>query len=284
MAKNNIRIIVNADDLGISLDVNRQIEDCINRGVVSSTTLLVNAPAFEDGVRIAKQYSNVSVGVHLNLIEFAPLTNKEVFKKHGIVGDDGFFIEGAIFCVSINKELQQAVFEEWDAQINKVKEAGVVPSHCDSHQHTHTIPAFQEPLTRVLNKHGIKRVRGKIIPSILLMLRQRRRPKVKLDKSNAMVPKKKNVVFRRFNLLFVILASRRWNKIMSKRFIVTDSFFAFNSFYYDRYVMNLGGKNATVELMCHPGHKAYQNETNNLVKDLSWLDNAKYELISYNDL
>ena len=81
--KNNIKVIINADDLGISLDVNRRIEECINMGVVSSTTLLVNAPAFDDGVRIAKQHTQVSVGIHLNLIEFAPLTNSDVFKKYG---------------------------------------------------------------------------------------------------------------------------------------------------------------------------------------------------------
>lgn len=283
-ANNKLHLIINADDLGISEHVNSQIEECIKLGVITSSTLMANAPAFEDGVRIAKQNPSISIGVHLNIIEFAPLTNADVFKKHGIVDNNGNFIEGAINVMPIDDELKQAIFEEWDAQISKVEAAGIIPTHCDSHQHTHTILTLQEPLTRTLNKHGIKCVRRKIIPSIRLMLRQRRRPKVILDKSNALVPAKKNVVYRRFNLLFVILASRRWNALFSKRFVVTDSFFSFNSFYYDRDVLNMGCNNATVELMCHPGHKAYQKETDNLINCFSCSDNSNYKLISYNDL
>ena len=87
------KIIINADDLGYSLWVNGEIERCIVSGVVTSSTLMANAPGFKDGVRIAKQYPHISIGVHLNLVEFAPLTNLEIFRKHGIVGGDGNFIE-----------------------------------------------------------------------------------------------------------------------------------------------------------------------------------------------
>ena len=70
------RLIINSDDLGMSCEVNKQIEDCIRLGCITSSTLMANAPAFDGGVRIAKQYPQISVGVHLNIIEFAPLTNQ----------------------------------------------------------------------------------------------------------------------------------------------------------------------------------------------------------------
>ena len=227
------KLIVNADDLGISLGVNAQIEECIHRGVVTSSTLMANAPAFEDGVRIAKQYPQISVGVHLNLIEFKPLTNKAIFHKYGITDSEYRFIEGAIFALPIDEELKQAVFEEWDAQIAKVEEAGIIPTHLDSHQHTHTIEALHEPLVKVLEKHGINKVRRKIVPSIKLMLRGKKHPVVHLDKSKAFPMKKHNVLYRRFHLFVVIIANKHWNRKMKKCFVMADSFYAFRDFFYN---------------------------------------------------
>ena len=277
------KLIVNADDLGISQEVNAQIEEGILRGVITSSTLIANAPAFEGGVRIARQYPKISIGVHLNLMEFPPLTNVEIFKKHGVVGEDGCFIEGAMSCVQIDEELKKAVYEEWDAQICKIESTGLVPTHCDSHQHTHTILALQDVFCKVVNNHKITKVRRKIVPSIRLMLRERKRPKIQLDKSKAMMPKKRNVFFRRLHLLSVIYSSRHWNRRMIKKYTMTNVFFPFNNFYYDRDVLSLGDGETVIELMCHPGHKAFQNETNNLLSSLSWLT-ENYELISYKDL
>ena len=278
---NKTGIIINADDLGISFDVNRKIEECINRGVVTSTSLLVNAPAFEDGVRIAKQYSNVSTGVHLNLIEFSPLTNDDVFKKFGIVGPDGNFIEGAVFVADCNdKQLQQAIFEEWDAQICRFKATGIVPTHIDSHEHTHAIASLQDVLCKVMDKHGIKRVRRKMIPSIRLMIKMRKHPdSVKLDKSMAVTPIKHNVFYRRIRLFIEKYQSARWNRQMSKRYLMTDSFYAFRFFYSSGNIIHLGRK---VELMCHPGHMCYQLETDSLLNDINWKKNIY--LTSYNDI
>ena len=278
---NKTHIIINADDLGISFDVNRKIEECINRGVITSTSLLVNAPAFEDGVRIAKQSSNVSVGIHLNLIEFAPLTNEDVFKKFGIIGEDGNFKDGAVFVSDCNNiQLKQAIFEEWDAQICKFKETGIVPTHIDSHEHTHTIVNLQDVLCKVMDKHGIKRVRRKMIPSIRLMFKMRKHPdSVKLDKSMAVTPKKHNVFYRRLRIFVEKYQSARWNRQMSRRYLMTDSFYAFRYYYSSRDIINLGRK---VELMCHPGHMSYQDETDNLLNDNKWRNDIVF--ITYNDL
>lgn len=278
------KIIINADDLGMSVEVNSQIEKSIKLGVVTSSTLMANAPEFDEGVRIAKQYANVSVGVHLNIIEFAPLTNLAVFRKHGIVGDDGQFIDGAIFKVPIDRELSQAIFDEWDAQITKVENAGIAPTHIDSHQHTHTIVALQDVLCCILDKHHIERVRRKIIPSIRLMLRAKKQPKiVELDKSKVATSPKRGIVYRRFHVFVVKYSSMRWNREMASKYSMTNAFFSFRDFYMNRDLLNLGGKNSTVELMCHPGNRPFNQESEMLMKDTSWLDKS-YKLISYHKL
>lgn len=280
--RNNIQVIINADDLGISLDVNRRIEECINKGVVSSTTLLVNAPAFDDGVRIAKQYTQVSVGIHLNLIEFAPLTNVEVFRQFGVVGEDGNFIEGAIFVANCRDDrLREAVFEEWDAQICKFKSAGITPSHVDSHQHTHTIIDLQNVLCQVMDKHGIERVRRKMVPSLRHILKGRKqKDPVQLDKSKAVVQKKQNAICRRIHFFVAKYYSSRWNRQMAKHYIMTDDFCAFRFFDVNQNIKQSG---KVYELMCHPGHPAYQKETETLMGANTWLSGS-YKLVSYKEV
>lgn len=277
------RLIVNADDLGYSKEVNFQIEECVRRGVITSSTLMANAPAFEDGVRIAKHYNQISTGVHLNLVEFKPLTNINIFKKYGIVGDDDNFIDGAVFVKPINDELKQAVFEEWDAQIAKIKTVGIIPSHADSHQHTHTITALQDVLCKVLEKHNISKVRRKIIPSIRIMLFRKKQAKVVLNKSSIVQVPKRNIIYRRFHLFMVKYQSYVWNRSMNEHYNMTNAFYSFRDFYYNRSLLCLGDNKSVIELMCHPGQKAFQHETDILIKDLSWLPN-NYIMINYNQL
>ena len=277
------RLIINADDLGMSENVNNEIEKCIKLGVITSSTLMANAPAFEGGVRIAEAYSHISIGVHLNIVEFAPLTNQEVFRKHGMLSNDGNFIDGAAFVVAIDDELKKAIYEEWDAQITKIEKAGICPTHCDSHQHTHSILELQDVLCRVLDKHNIMKVRRKSIPSIRLMLcAKKNHSTVHLDKSKAMLPKKRNVIYRRINLFVVKYTSWLWNKKMSKKYIMTDGFFSFKDFYSNRDVLGLDTK-PSVELMCHPGNCPFNAETSYLMNVKNWM-NSDLQLISYNKL
>ena len=277
------RLIVNADDLGISQAVNAKIEECINKGVISSSTLLANAPAFEEGVDIAKKYPFISVGVHLNIIEFKPLTNSEIFHRYGMTDDRGCFIEGAAFVAEYDDILLQAVFEEWDAQIDKVEAAGIVPSHIDSHQHTHTIWALNEVLCRVMDKHKIACVRRKVVPSISLMIWEKRHKTVILDKSSARSSKKRNILSSSIHLITSISACKRWNQQMNGRYRMTGSFFAFRHFYYNKNHLKMGRPSSVVELMCHPGHSAYREETDKLMQNLPLLA-ERYKLVSYRDL
>lgn len=277
------KLIINADDLGYSTDVDLQIEKGFQKGLVTSSTLMANAPGFLDGVRIAKKYNKVSIGVHLNLVEFSPLTNVEIFKKHRIVGDDGNFIDGAIFVRPINDELRQAVYEEWDAQINKIKNSGIEPSHLDSHQHTHTIQELQKVLIDIMSKHNIVKVRRKSVPSIRKMLFGNKYIKVVHDKSNAVQAPKRNVLYRRFHLFVIKFQNNKWNYVMSKQHKMADSFYAFRDFYMNKNLLNLGHNGSVIELMCHPGQKAFDQETEKLMKDSSWIPKG-YELTNYTEL
>ena len=68
------RLIVNADDFGLTAGVNEGIQDAVEAGVVTSTTMMVNTPGFGDAVRRAAGLRDrLSVGLHFNLTTGAPV-------------------------------------------------------------------------------------------------------------------------------------------------------------------------------------------------------------------
>src|SRR5215212_1505239 len=66
-------LVINADDLGYAPGVNRGILEAHAAGTVSSTSMIVNAPAFADGAELARRAPQLGVGLHLNLVVGAPL-------------------------------------------------------------------------------------------------------------------------------------------------------------------------------------------------------------------
>jgi predicted glycoside hydrolase/deacetylase ChbG (UPF0249 family) len=84
-----MKIIINADDLGISRLVNDEIFSLIAKGRISSATIMANAPATEDALARLSQFPQASYGVHMNCTQFAPLTKDEALKP--LLADNGEF-------------------------------------------------------------------------------------------------------------------------------------------------------------------------------------------------
>ncbi len=278
------QVIINADDLGISLNVNKRIEEAIAAGVITSSTIMANGSAFEDAVRIAKQHPEISFGAHLNIIEFAPLTNSRIFQNNGLLNANGEFIEGAIYLVPhYSEELKRAIFEEFDAQISKITNAGINISHIDSHQHTHTIYDLRDVILALMQKHKILRVRRCRIPSIKLMLLGAKKEKIILDKSKAVIQPKRNVVWRRFHLFVVKYQCYRWLQLFRSKAKITDKFYAYHTLCDNWQLLKRSVDGKCVELMCHPAHPSYEFETQKVFnKSLNTLSDVR--LVTYNDL
>ena len=122
-----------------------------------------------------------------------------------------------------------------------------------------------------------------MIPSVRLLLRERKNPVVHYDKSSAMQPKRQNVILRRLNFFRSKLICWQWNKLMKSKYIMTDAFYSFRDFNNNIDVLNLGGRNSVVELMCHPGSPTFQKETEYLMRCDRWKQN-NYSLISYSEI
>ena len=128
------RLIVNADDLGLSPGVNRGILEAHLRGVVSSSTLMVNMPSAPAGAALVRaEAPRLGLGLHLNLSHGRPLLPPE--EVPSLVRADGRFVSVSRGLASARCWRPDEVRAELAAQLARFTElAGELPDHLDSHQ------------------------------------------------------------------------------------------------------------------------------------------------------
>ena len=161
-------LIVNADDLGWTEGVNRGIGEAHRRGIVTSASLLANGEAFASAVELARSEPALGVGVHLNLSDGGPvLPPSEVLSLVNGAGQlhGG---PGSLLLRLLRSQLDlNEVEREWDAQVRKVHDAGIQPTHLDGHKHVHMLPGLFELAVRLAERHSIRAVRISIENSTL---------------------------------------------------------------------------------------------------------------------
>jgi len=153
-------LIVNADDLGWTEGVNRGIAEAHRNGIVTSASLLANGRAFAGGVELAGAMPGLRVGVHLNLSEGESVAAREQVKS--LVNEAGMLAggpESLLLRLARRGLLLEEAEREWDAQIRKVRGAGIQPTHLDGHKHVHMLPGLFEIALRLAKRHGIGAVR-----------------------------------------------------------------------------------------------------------------------------
>jgi chitin disaccharide deacetylase len=153
-------LILNADDFGLTLGVNEGIIRAHREGILTSTTLMANAPAFDDAVRRAGENPALGVGVHLVLIGGLPVAPRQQIAS--LVDNNAQLPRSlAAFVTKVSSGFvrPQHIENELLAQIEKVRAAGIEPSHVDTHKHTHAHPRVMESVARAAQACGIKRIR-----------------------------------------------------------------------------------------------------------------------------
>jgi predicted glycoside hydrolase/deacetylase ChbG (UPF0249 family) len=151
------RLIINADDFGISRGVNIGIMEAAEAGTVTSASVMVNLPDFDDAVERSASCPELSLGLHLNLTVGSPLTNARSLTRR----DTGEFysLRSLLARASLGLIEPADVTAECLAQIDRMLDAGVVPTHLDSHRHVHAHPAFSRPVINAATARGIFQVR-----------------------------------------------------------------------------------------------------------------------------
>lgn len=159
------RLIVNADDFGLTEGVNRAIVEGHKSGIITNASLLANGEAFGPAVEAAAATATLSVGVHLNLTDGRPISNPS--RVPSLVCSGGVFpgSPGAVAKRVINGETRLEEVEcEWRSQIEKIVSAGVRISHLDSHKHIHLWPPLFDVVIRLAREYQISCVRSTVEP------------------------------------------------------------------------------------------------------------------------
>lgn len=233
------RLIIHADDLGISEHVNQGIARAYREGVLTSASIMAVGRAFDHAVQVCLDNPGLDIGLHLTLIEERPLSTPASVPT--LVDARGCF-RGSALDFTRSYLLRQVnlneVYLELDSQIRRVRDAGLAITHLDSHQHVHVLPGIFDVTVQLARAHGIRAVRlprETLKPSLL-----------------ALAPSRLRAVQQLVLNGFCLLARRKLDPLLS-----TDHFAGFlfggrmDKTHLDTVLRHLP-RTGVVELMCHP--------------------------------
>lgn len=161
---NNIcGMIINADDFGMTDSCTEAIKDAFAEGIISGVSLMANGEAFDKAALYAREQEKLRmhIGVHFCLTEGKPLS-KEMQKDGRFVTSgkfNSFFKDPKSNFAFLSKEDKIAVYKEFTAQVERIRNAGIPVFHADSHHHIHTRCCISDIFFRVCNEYGIESVR-----------------------------------------------------------------------------------------------------------------------------
>lgn len=208
------RLIVNADDFGFTRDVNRGIVEAHRAGILTATTMMANGAAFDDAVRLARETPSLDVGAHLTLVG----------------GPEQPPTVAALLAALARGRI--CPYDEFAAQLRRIVDAGLAPTHLDTHKHTHLLPGVLDAVLRVANEFAVRWVRAPFDhPAAGTSLKARS---------------------------IALLAPRFRRKLAARGCHATDQFAGFDMTgrFGSEELAALIGRLPTgvTEFMCHPGH------------------------------
>lgn len=141
-------LAVNADDFGFTRDVNAGIAEGHLHGILTSTTLMANGVEFDDAIRLAREYPSLDIGVHFVLVG-----------GHSLLDPSRALPRTVSELIEAIALRRIRVYDELRSQMVKVVEAGIRPTHVDTHKHTHLLPPVLDAVARLAEEFGVRWVR-----------------------------------------------------------------------------------------------------------------------------
>lgn len=160
------RLIVNADDFGLTPGINRAILELHDLGVLPSATLMAAAGSFESAVRAVPACPALGIGCHVTLVDGNPLLPPDQLPRLAL-GAAGAFrpaIGSFIKDILLGRIPEREIEAEATAQIRRLQMAGIAVTHVDTHKHTHMFSGVLRPLLRAAAACGISAIRNPFEP------------------------------------------------------------------------------------------------------------------------
>ncbi len=156
-----VRLIVNADDFGLTPGVNRAVAELARAGALRSATLMAGGSAFHDAVEQARSVPGLRVGCHIVLVDGTSCAPAEqvptLADGTGRLRDS---LPRFLLHLQSGKIAEREIEIEAIAQIQRLQAAGLTVSHIDTHKHTHLFPRVARPLLRAAMACGVGAIRN----------------------------------------------------------------------------------------------------------------------------
>jgi predicted glycoside hydrolase/deacetylase ChbG (UPF0249 family) len=284
------RLIINADDFGLTPGVNRGILEAHGHGVVTSTTLMATGPAFAEAARAAQSAPRLSVGCHVMLVDGLPVLDVQQIRslldphnptrlQHSLARFASRTVRGRL--------AEEEIEAEAIAQIRRLQSAGIAVSHLDTHKHTHIFPQVLRPLLRAAKACEVPALRNPF-------------ERVRLGHGGA-----RPALWKRGLQVLSLrsLAPKFWQAVGEAGLQTTDGAMgivatgSFDDALFRALLQDL--PEGTWELVCHPGYDdSHLQETGTRLRESrrqelqlltsgsthAWLASQGIQLISYRDL
>jgi hopanoid biosynthesis associated protein HpnK len=267
------RLIVTADDFGLTEGVNKGIVLAHREGIVTGASLMVNGAAFDSAVDMLRLNPDLDIGLHLNLTQGFPTSMPaavpSLANSSGFLYHDPFDLLLASFRAGVRSEDLE---REIRAQLEKAFQAGLRITHIDGHKHVHLIPRVLRTILKVMPSYGIGALRGII----------ERTPRIGsfLVRNKSAWPwiLKQYLLGKSASIVWIL--SRR--RISGPEFVFPRYFYGITQTgFLDRNAIAdiLGDlRNTVSELMCHPGY--LDNELKNTPTRLRMQRERELELLT----
>jgi predicted glycoside hydrolase/deacetylase ChbG (UPF0249 family) len=157
------QLVVNADDFGQSPGISRGIVRAHREGVVTSTSVLGNCDDLPGVCAMLSEVPELGVGVHLTLVDGRPVS--DVTRVPTLVPNAGGFVARPrdFFAAWMRGRVDiNEIEEEFDAQVTRMKSAGLTIDHVNTHRHLGFLPAVGQAMEKVARRHGIPGIRSAV--------------------------------------------------------------------------------------------------------------------------
>lgn len=258
-----MRVILHADDFGYDKDTTGATIDLLDKGILSSATIMSKMPATDIALEYAKVHPEKSFGVHLTFVDGLEPCSRDAISlldKNGVFLPSNTVRKKALMFNIKNAD----IVNESLSQIKALSDVGINVSHLDSHGHLHKFPSFLFALKEITKLSGIDKVRRV---------------------QNIFVNKPKTSLTTILNRIFATYIEKNFTS--TKFFYMSANNFDTN--WADTILKKMDElpKNSVIEIGVHPGHEEEwrQNEYDDIIDFYRKLgESGKHEIINWNQL
>ena len=156
------KLIITADDCGLTEAINQKTCDLHQRGYVSAASVMTNCPAHQHALALFRTCPNLNLGIHLSLTDGHPVSGDDDHHPHLLNEDFSFRSNLSLYLRShfFSADATAWIRNELDAQLRRFTDAGLQPQHITTHHHFHSIPLLRRIVHELAAKYTVDWVRA----------------------------------------------------------------------------------------------------------------------------